>query len=301
MLKFGRNYKLTVQGSDSNQYVIEPPFTIEFAIQQALFSSALQGSIKVYNLSKDTRNLLYKDSLDTKTYGAYGRSITFEAGYGDSLSTILKGNVLKCESYRPERSVNFFTEIIANNNLWAMRNCNTNWSSNGAITKNAVISQLLSDLSGSGVKRGYISDFSGDYSRGRVMIGNTWDLLRTETGGNCFIDSGRVHCLKTDDYFEGEVVLINSDSGLLGTPKKSGNCLVFEMLFEPRLQIGQKIHIDSAAQTLFNSDRLGDFQITAIEHNGIISETVDGMCKTAVSIALPVNQLRILTGQEVLA
>ena len=64
MIKFGRNYALQVEASDSSMVTIEYPLTIEFAIRRANLASANQGTFRVYNLGQDARNKLFHDRID---------------------------------------------------------------------------------------------------------------------------------------------------------------------------------------------------------------------------------------------
>ena len=52
------------------------------------------------------------------------------------------------------------------------------------------------------------------------------------------------------------------------------------MIFEPRLQIGQFIDIQSKTETIYN----GTYKVIGIEHSGTISDSQSGTCKTKVSL-----------------
>ena len=52
------------------------------------------------------------------------------------------------------------------------------------------------------------------------------------------------------------------------------------MIFEPRLQIGQFVEIESKTETIYN----GTYKVVGIEHTGMISDAQSGQCKTKVRL-----------------
>jgi hypothetical protein len=283
--KFERNYILDVEGLDGLIHTIKYPLTIEFSITRKTMATVNTGHFRIYNLNQDTRKQIYKDYfLLTKVL-----LMTLRAGYGDSLYTIFYGSVLEAKSYREEQSVNFITEIEGSDLGPAIFGGFV--SETSTLSRQALIEHLVDSLPYA--KRGAIANFEGEHPRGRVMVGNPWDILQTETEHNAFIDSGHVHCLRNNDAFEGEIPVINSDTGILGTPKRYNVYVVVEMLFEPALQLGQLVSLESRTQQEFN----GRYKIYAISHQGVISGAVNGKCKTIVTL-LTVNQgsLNLVSG-----
>ena len=56
MLKYDRNYLLTIEDQSGVLFNVEPPFTIEFDVTRKLLASASVASVRIYNLSKINRN-----------------------------------------------------------------------------------------------------------------------------------------------------------------------------------------------------------------------------------------------------
>ena len=242
-------------------------------------ASANTGNFKVYNLGQQHRNVIYKNQFDVNT--AF-RSLVLKAGYGVgqaiTLPIIFQGNVMQAQSYRLEKSVNFITEIDGYDYGWVMTNAKSNRNyPAGTVTQSKIIKDLIGDLQttvpsdptnkGSALNIGAVSpQFDVTYGQNVAIVGNTWDLT-----------------------------IIDSQTGLLGTPKKQQNFLIVEMLFEPRLQVGQQVQIISSSLSQYPSSNNGVFKVVGIEHRGTISGAVGGECKTIVSCLLPLEKINLVT------
>lgn len=283
MTKLFRNYKITIQEQGQDEIVIKYPLTVDFAIMRSTWSMSGTARIRLYNLSKENRRVIYKNKTELSRI----IKIKFEAGYGDVLSTIFEGDILWCNSYRIEGKTDFITEIDCFGYSWVFKKSVSDWSVSGlACSKKKVIERLCGDLktvdfdSGEelSIPVGAIGNFSETERRSYVASGNTWELLKIETDGDCYIDNGKVFCLQKNEAVEGNVPLINSETGLLGTPKIDGLQLEVNMIFEPGLIVGQKIELDSSTEDFkpFN----GIYKTIQVEHFGTISGAVCGDCKT---------------------
>jgi hypothetical protein len=301
--KFQRNYRLEVQGKDERIYTFNYPMTLEFNIQRAALASTNTASLRIYNLNPDTRKAIYKDIYDN-IVGSF-RSVRLNAGYGDSLSQILYGNIKEAKSFREEGSVNFITEIDCYDWSTVMMNTRSEWIKEAPLplTRLSVVNQLVDDLvasspSGAKLSKGAISTGFTDQPYARNFFkasGTTWEILRQETNDHCFIDNGVVHCLLDDDCFTGDLPIINSSTGLLSTPKKSEYLLKIDILFEPALKIGQMVQLVSESETLYN----GSYKIIGIQHYGVISGAVGGKCKTTLLLNAGEFELSVITGQVI--
>lgn len=308
MLKFQRNYELEVRGNDGNLYIFPYPLTIEFQVKRNVLASANTGNFRVYNLGQQHRNVIYKNQFDINT--AF-RSLVLKAGYGVgqaiTLPIIFQGNVMQAQSYRLEKSVNFITEIDGYDYGWVMTNAKSNRNyPSGTVTQSKIIKDLIGDLkitvpSNSNNKEAALSigavspQFDVIYKQNVAIVGNTWDALQKITNNQAYIDNGNVYCLFENDVFQGDLTVIDSQTGLLGTPKKQQNFLIVEMLFEPRLQVGQQVQIISSSLSQYPNSNNGIFKVVGIEHRGTISGAVGGECKTVVSCLLPLEKINLVT------
>ena len=71
--RFQRTYKLLIgkKGQDKNAIVIEPPFRLSFDIEKTVESKPNENTIKVYNLSENTRKAIEKPDLRCVLYAGY--------------------------------------------------------------------------------------------------------------------------------------------------------------------------------------------------------------------------------------
>lgn len=267
--KFGRNFELLVE-TDSGVVTIRPPFTVEFDITRTTLTSSNVCQLRIYNLGETTRNRIRHNGNDW----GLNKAVLFRAGYGQDMPEIFSGNVTAAWSAR--EGVNFITQIECYDGGYAVNAGVTNTTFPSGVPRVDVIESLMRGLPG--IKRGVVGSYPGVLTRGNAYSGNTVAILRELTGGGFFIDGGRGHALNANEYIAqpSGIATINARSGLLGTPMLEHTLVRFDMIFEPRLTIGQLIALESFTERNFN----GNYKVTAIKHKGMISEAVAGSAVT---------------------
>lgn len=289
-VKWGRNYQLNVQLNNGNDLAITYPLTLELNIVRKPYASTNNGTFTIYNLSPDNRTQIYRDKFDYTDF----RYLKLAAGYGQApYPIVFNGNVQQAYSWRDSGRVDFKTEIQGTDFGYSMVNTFSNVTLQGSQPKQAIVNNLITNLTNSvpSLGIGYVSKFAGTYPRGRVLLGNTWQILQQETGQNCYIDNGLVYALKPNDTFDGGgITQIDSSTGLLSTPKRAETYLTIEVLFEPRIVIGQQIQLISS-QTQFN----GLYKVMGLQHQGIISGAKGGRLTTVLFLYYGSAKLNALT------
>jgi len=269
--KFNRNYQLRVQTEEFGPFLeIGLPFTVEFDITRNTLTSQNVCQIRVYNLSDINRNQL---RYNASNYGQH-RAVELKAGYGNNLATIFSGNISQMWSVR--EGVDFITQIECFDGGFAFVNGETNLTFPAGTPVKTVIGSLMATLPN--VKVGSIGNYPGVLARGNTYSGNTVEILTQLTGGGFFIDNGTAYALGTNEYVEelNATIEIDASTGLLNTPVLEDTIARFEMLFEPSLNIGRKVRINSRTETNFN----GEYKVTAVKHRGTISGAVCGNATT---------------------
>jgi hypothetical protein len=272
--KFGRNYLLSVETKNGVTITIRPPFTIDFDIQRDTLSSVNVANIRVYNLSEKNRNLIRKDSWN---YGDI-REVVLQAGYGDQLATVAKGNISQAWSAR--EGTNFITTIETFDGGWAFTSSQSDFQAVAGTPKRSVVEKLAQNMSAFGTSVGAIGDIEGTISRGNTYSGPSVELMKQIVGDSFFIDNTKVNVLGTSEVISSSILTINSSSGLLGTPIRENTYLRFDMLFEPKIQVGTLINLESITGKNFN----GIHKVYSLKHKGMISESVAGKLITTVGI-----------------
>ena len=245
MNKFGRTYELRVQATGGGpDVIIKPPFTIEFDVQRHTYSSATMSVLRIYNLSESTRNKLRKNQTDR----GMRKKCEFRAGYGTELSTVVVGNVMQGFSVR--ESTNYVTtlEIFDGGFAYAnaLINTPTQFPENTAY-RSAVV-DLIKLLKDYDVSLGSVGTVNGVSGRGMSLVGPTIRNIKELTNSKFFIDNGTAHVLDKNEVIPAPLKILDSSSGLLGTPIREETFVQVELLFEPKILAGQKLELKSITE-----------------------------------------------------
>lgn len=283
--KFGRNYVLNIQASESGSPVdrstitVTPPFTLEFDITRNMSGGSNVASFRVLNLNAKRRAQIRENVTDW-----HDRVIQLTAGYGNNLSLVFDGTITQAWSVR--EGVNFVTQIESFDGGFAFANATSNLPFPANAEQVDIISTLMGDLKGYGISIGAIGSFPGKLTRGNSYSGQTCDLLRQLTGGRFYIDNGKAYALADSECIPGPVTLISKDSGLLNTPYREQTIVTIDMLFEPKLIVGQQVTLDSITA---DKDINGEYKVISLKHRGTISDAVCGNAITTVQLFQPLG------------
>lgn len=296
-MKLGRKGKLSVEvnpdarGVTQSTLTIPEDLTIEFEVTRQSLSSSQEASFRIIGLGEETRDLINKDPYALTEF----RAIQFRAGYDSfPLPLVFNGFVRKATSYRRSGQVGAITEINAYDGGLAMVNGWTAQTISAGSTLSNVLRRLADSLPHLSAKS-IIGDFANVNTRGKVLFGNTWSIIVEESGNLATIDNGQVKILQPNEALQSLIPVIDSDSGLLGSPRRTPTMLEFDMIFEPRLTIGQVVELRSSFNRLYN----GTYKVMGFTHRGTIGPTVSGDCISSVSLFFGPEELKIVRGNPV--
>lgn len=284
MIKWTRNYILSIQ-AEGGWLDITMPYTMSFSIVRNTMAQANTGRFTILNLAEDTRRRIYKDKYRTNVY----KGIELRAGYGDTKETlplIFKGNIM--QAYSQRNGVNYETSIEAYDGGFAYVNANTARAFADGTPDKQILESLIQDLPH--VTKGKIGEYLDKLPKGNTMNGPTAELIKNISKSNFFIDNEKAYCLQDNECIKGSIQKITSDTGLMGSPLREEALLTFTIMFEPRLQVGQYIQLESQTEKLFN----GEYKVLGIEHQGVISDAQSGRCITKASLYYGAGGLKIL-------
>lgn len=299
--KLGRNYFLNVELSDGSILQVYLPFTIEFNIIRKNLGSVNTCQIRIYNLSKKNRNLIRYDMSDYSNV----RKIQLYAGYGTNLPLIFTGNIIQAWSIR--EGVDFITTIESYDGGDGFINGfipGTATFPSGTTLQNiykTLMSYMPNTTFGaigpsfiykSGTSTLLVNSRSTSYS------GDVGDVLRTITGGAFFVDNGKTYILSNNECINGNVSIVNYQSGLLNTPLRENSIVTLDIIFEPGIVLGQYIELDTSTFEELNSNSInnnnnvnGFYKITSLTHRGVISESICGDAISTLEFFAPTSQL----------
>lgn len=276
-------------GRDGTLIDIGYPQTISFQVTRGMIYGLPQAVIRIYNLSEDKRNNIFKDYIDFENY----LPISLFAGYENepSLPEIFKGNIWTAYSYR--EGVNWITEIRALDGIYGVQNGVVSLCiSKTDFNARDVLAQIINTMPKLNI--GAIGNITMDNTRGRVIFGNSWTgaIKFTEAWGQLFIDKEQIHFLSENEIIDDglDPLTINSDSGLLKTPRRGDGTVEIEVLFSPEIETGRMINLKSK-MPVYN----GSYIVQGIDHRALISQVVSGEAVTTlkflVTDPLTVNRL----------
>ncbi len=279
--KFNRIFRVLIQVNESATeddiefLEISNPFTVQFSIDRNVNSALNRLSLKIFNLSEKTRSQIFKDRFSI----SYKR-IIFQAGY-NSLKTCFQGNIFSAFSERQGSDI--VTTIESLDGGYDFENSIVS----NTFSKETALDDIIGNAidSFSFITKGFISKSETKKRRAVVHDGKTSDLLKKEVSG-VFVDKEKLNILKDNEYIDEPIMLFSSESGLLGTPKRQDSYITIDVLFEPEINIGQIIQIESKIQKEYN----GQYKVIGVQHSGIISDATGGQVKTTISLLVP-NQI----------
>jgi hypothetical protein len=288
--KWSRNYLLTIEGRQDfpDQQIrpsvtVSPPFTLEFDVTRNEYSSANSANLRVYNLGADRRDIIRKDWSDFDPF----RMVKLQAGYGSTnLPTLFHGKIDSATISREGTNVITTISAVDIGEAYTTAVADPNSIQPGMIARDVII-KLIETIPN--VTVGRVGKFPNKLPRTvtAALHGGAVEMIQQLSGGAFFVDNGKAYVLDKYEIIPGDVQVINSESGLLGTPVLQQSTMHLDLMFDPRLLVGQSITVDSKVSTRLN----GPSKIISLKHRGTISEATCGDAVTTVGLEWGLGKL----------
>jgi hypothetical protein len=282
LLKFQRNYKLTIELDDGGDaIIITPPFTIRFNVNRSVMSSLNTMDISIYNLAPQTRHRIFQDRFNTVNY----KRVIFEGGYGQQLSVLFIGGMYEANSGR--EGVDVVTRINCFGGFYDVRNTRVYKTIAAGQTQKQILTALVKDFPHVN-QNPIIGDVGSTIMpRATTVNGNLWNFISTFSAPiKPFIDNEQVIIMKDSEVRSGLITTLDASTGLLQTPRRDSGYLTLTTLFEPRINMGQQIQLASTIEPIYN----GAYKVIGIQHEGIISDAENGDLRSV---------FQLLTGSKI--
>lgn len=213
---------------------------IRFKIKQWDLQTPNHAIIRLSNVAPATVQLLQQEFT----------RITLQVGYeGGALGTIFDGNIIQVFDGR-ESNVDTVVTIIAADGDEGYNFAVTSQTLAAGSTPTQQVQAAVANFNGYGVKQGYVGPLpTAQLPRGKVMFGMTRDVMRQlsrSSGANWSIQNGQVNVMPITGYLPGDVVVLNSDSGLIGFPQQTQDGITARCLINPQIRSGGRIQINNA-------------------------------------------------------
>lgn len=285
-----RRYILTITpiDKDGNQRdketVIDSrdtPLTIDFNVQRMPFAGQSGATIDIHNLNKTTRDMLFYDWWDINNILA----VSLEAGYDDfdgivKFDLIYRGRIRICTT--KHSGTENITHIEALTGLQVFDNPISLAIKDGENLdgENGVGKRIIDQVKT--LNTGALNFKQYTFVRPVALLGNAISLIKRycPDGKKPFIDLDVVYVLGDDEVIEGDVRLINSDTGLIGVPERQQLSVTVKCIFEPRIKVGQVIEIQSKIAPQFD----GQYKVWGVSHAGTIGEGTSGNVVTTIQL-----------------
>lgn len=239
---------------------------ISFDVGKSSKSSPNRGSIKIFNLSEKTRALVESKSTRVSLkigYLGLNPQGIFNSGFLSSKTTslVFVGNIAKFSHSKDGPEI--ITDIELGDGLNRYKNAPIEKSYGEGARLNIAINDLITAL---GLKKGSILSIpQKTYGNGLVLSG----LAKTQLDKLCdandlewSIQDESVQIVPRYTSTNESVILLNSKTGLVGSPQKTKDGILFKSLIQPALRPGRKVKIESmflnATYTLRTVQHSGD-------------------------------------------
>lgn len=253
MKQFGRVIKLLIGNEKESKEI--GGLRVAFDVEKVIKSEPNDATIEIYNLNDSNRDLLTSKEYDR---------VELYVGYvADSLKLIFKGDIISV--INEKNDLDIITTLKCADGYKAYTQSKTMKTMSAGQTDNDFVEQALKDFK---TARGDI-DLPNDRAlpRGKVFMCDTREVLNKIAKNNdadWSIQDGELVVLPKDKALD-EGYIISSDTGMIGSPRKTDNGIEVTTLCNPEYKIGALIRIESRFK-----EYSGDFKIESIKHRGDI-------------------------------
>ena len=277
-MKWGRNYEIRIKTPDGDLITIKPPLTAIVEVDRNALATQNNCRVTLYNLKESTRNKIYRDPFDFNRYW----QMIIVAGYGNSLYEIFRGNIQA--AYSMKQGTEWITEIEGYDAAYAIQNGFMSETVTAGTQKTDVLGRVIKSLPGllTGIMG---SPAAGETKRGQVLFGPSYEILRTQTDGQMFIDCETVNVMSDNEVIDGEVFVVGdpddpNNGGLFSTPRRRETFLDVESLFSPEIRVGYYTEIHSMDKRYD-----GQYKTIGVRHSVRFSGADSGDARTMLSLS----------------
>lgn len=253
--QFDRTCRLTVQIAPEVEAVDESTapgvrlaldlsdMRIVFRVNQATTDNAQFAEIYVYNLSEDTMNTLEGEAVVTA-----GQKVILEAGYGEDMATIFKGDVFQVRRGRESQTDTWFC-ILAQAGNKALSTAVVKHEFPAGTTPAQQRDFIMQEFKKCGVESSYMCEVSKDQGlpRSKSVLSSLMDFLRQfcrDNNTEAFIEDDTISMIPRGGNNGQPAFVLNTRSGLVGMPQLTTDGLNVTCLLNPRLKHGGQIELD---------------------------------------------------------
>lgn len=273
--QFGRVCTLVVSSKTQGALDLSK-LRIRFAVKRSGVMTPNVADIRVYNLDLKTAAIIKKEFTQ----------VVLQAGYEGNYGVIFQGNIKQCILGR-ENATDTFIDIIAGDGDQAYNYAIINTTLAAGSSQSDHLSAAVGSMNKQGVSPGYTGELpQTKLPRGKVMYGTARDYIRGIAESAGFVSSiqdEKLVFLKQSTYLPGTATVINSKTGMIGTPQQTIEGITCKCLLNPKLKIHGRVQINNATVEQFKLNQFepgspantpvpltndGVYYILVAEHSG---------------------------------
>lgn len=228
--------KVSLVASAGGQGIDLSQMHIQFRVLAPDAGVPPRAFIRVWNLKPETADRIRKE-FDT---------VELQAGYSEP-GVIFKGTIVQTKR-GAENAIDRYLEIIASD-LDEFRNYTL-------INKTLAAGSSQKDQLDAVTKGQQLGSVdivnSGVLPRGKVLFGIgrlQMDRIAKNTETSWFSQNGQINLVRRTGYLPDEIVVLNSNTGMIGVPEATNEGVEVRCLLNPRIRVGCRVQIDNASIT----------------------------------------------------
>lgn len=240
---FGRQGNLLV--ASAGEAIDLSEFRFRFEVSQSDVMTPNGFYARVYNLSDRVVQAIIagKNGMSEFT------RVVLQAGYKNGAVGVIFDGTIKQVGRGKENNVDSYLDIWASEAdlPYCFGTVATTVGANA--TPDQILAAAAATVAQYGIK---LSDnvglIGGTLPRGKVLYGLSKEYFRTlgqTTGSTISFQDGKIVVIHLTGYLPGEVVVLNSQTGLIGIPETTQNGVMATALLNPLLRIGGRVKINN--------------------------------------------------------
>lgn len=236
MAQYLRKLELKI-GDDGGDGLDFSALRVQFNVSKKDSATPNAATIMVYNVAQSTVARVQKEF----------NAVYLAAGYDENCAAIFHGTITHVTYYR-ENGTDGVLKIAAGDGDVAHNYAVLNKTIAAGATQKDILNLASAEYEKNGVTQGYSTEISTPaLPRGKVMYGMAHDFLEKSAknaGANFSVQDGKIQLVKNNGALPDEAFVLNSNSGLIGTPSQTTDGIQVTCLLNPRLKIGAVVQID---------------------------------------------------------
>lgn len=209
--------------------------------------------IRVWNLSRDTANRV-QNEFD---------HVSLQAGYVEP-GIIFDGTVVQVKK-GAQSAINRYVDIMASDLDEFYNFTMVSRTLAAGSTPRDRLDAVVAAGKSSGATLGSVPDnlgSGGTLPRGKVLFGMAREQMNSisrTAGASWFVQNGKINLVRDTGYLPDDIVVLNSETGMIGIPEATNAGIEITCLLNPRLRTGCRVQVDNASITTTNVKQQGAF------------------------------------------